>query len=599
MKTKRIWAIPFLALALLLCAFALADEGDTVYSRAISLPVDPDPSPGTLVLTYDPGKGSGTATDDPDGPYAKKSKVEIKAETEFGFTAPTDPEITYVFAGWSTNKSATKADGKYQAGRTVEITKNLTLYAIWVKDGKETPTSLIYHENTGKNRKTNPDDTGDWYADGETVTLKGASDFGWNPSKKTFLGWSTDPDAVKPRFEDGDKVVVTGKKNHLYAVWQSEGRHVSIRKYITNKKWDKNGDLILFKAGDTIKFNLEVTNTGDETISKVYVRELLKGAKIKGKTDSDGDYTIKNLDPQETVIVKATYTVKSSDETKSKVVNEAYAYALGGSEDYAWVRLPIRRRKAATAEPYVTPEPVQPAITVYADESLAVALTRVRSAYALAYPDYPVNLVFGDAASYAEQFARGVYGDVFVAEGDAQMDAMDIWEDTLGNPQRLDRILSSGRVEAMENRAVLAGRFGAQAKYAQLPALLSSGQARLGISTGNDPAGAFAAEILSQYGLDAAQLRQSGALVEYASGTDAAAALIAGGCDLAILPAAEAQAAGLTAADIADDTLCDPLAYPAAVLKISASPNASQQFVNFLRGTESRAILTELGYTVR
>jgi len=179
------------------------------------------------------------------------------------------------------------------------------------------------------------------------------------------------------------------------------------------------------------------------------------------------------------------------------------------------------------------------------------------------------------------------------------MDNMDIWEDTLGNPQRLDRIISSSRVEPMENRAVLAGRFGTQAKFQQLPSLMSAKQARLGISIGDDPASIFAKEILAQYGLDVEELKNNGTLVEYDSGVNVAAALIAGGCDLAILPAADAQAAGLTAADMADDTLCDPLAYPAAVLKASASPNASQQFVNFLRGTETRQILMELGYTVR
>ena len=73
-----------------------------------------------------------------------------------------------------------------------------------------------------------------------------------------------------------------------------------------------------------------------------------------------------------------------------------------------------------------------------------------------------------------------------------QMDNMDIWEDTLGNPQRLDRIISSSRVEPMENRAVLAGRFGTQAKFQQLPSLMSAKQARLGISIGDDPASIFA-----------------------------------------------------------------------------------------------------------
>ena len=596
---KRILPVLLSLLTVILCAAALADGGDTIYSRAISLPIPPvaAPSGGTLSITYVNSGGGQKETDNNAGSgYAKGAKVAVWSLPS-SFTKPTspDPTIEYAFAGWALTDGAS-ANGKYSPGRTVELSDSLTLYAVWTLKGRETPTSIIYHENTGKNRKK---DTGAIYMDGQTVTLEGNL---WTGNKKEFLGWSSDPDAVTAKYLAGEKVIVTGKKNHLYAVWRSSGKHVTLYKYITNKKWDKYGNLIRFKAGDTIKFNLVVCNTGDEIISRVYVRELLKGAKIKGRTDSDGDYVITNLYPQETVTVKATYTVRSSDETKEKVVNEAYAYALHGNEDYAWVRLPIRHRKATySSSTYVepTPEPQKPAITVYADESLAVAMNRVRSAYALAYPTYPVNLVFGDAASYAEQFARGVYGDVFIAEGDAQMDNMDIWEDTLGNPQRLDRIISSSRVEPMENRAVLAGRFGTQAKFQQLPSLMSAKQARLGISIGDDPASIFAKEILAQYGLDVEELKNNGTLVEYDSGVNVAAALIAGGCDLAILPAADAQAAGLTAADMADDTLCDPLAYPAAVLKASASPNASQQFVNFLRGTETRQILMELGYTVR
>ena len=592
--------LAFLALTLL-TPLALAAE-ETVYSRAIVLPVEPDETPeaGTLNVTYE-DPASGQTYVDPDGPYAKGAKIAVKTAGDAGFAAPApekpeDP--AKVFGGWATKKSAVKGESAYAPGRTVTMKADLTLYAVWVTEGKETPTQLIYHRNTGKEKKQT-----EAHMDGETVTLKDASDFGWSPSKKTFLGWSTDPDAVKPAFGAGDQVIVTGAKNHLYAVWQEEGKHVSVWKYITNKQWNKYGDLILFKAGDTIKFNIEVTNTGSVTLDKVIVYEAMKGVKIKKgsgyKIDGDGDAVIVNLDPQETVVVRASYTVRSSDLYKKELYNTAFAY-YGKGEVSDSVYLPLRYRKT-TPEPavYVTPAPVQPTLTVYADTSLAVALNRLRSAYAIQYPAYPVDIVYGDAEELAARFAAGAYGDVFIALGDEAMDAMDIQTDEEGNPGRLDRILSSTRTEIMANRAVLAGRFGTQAAFTQVPALLTAGQARLGISVGQDAAGMLAASVLSDLGADEDALRASGMLNEYASGEEATAALLSGGCDLAILPASDALAAGLTAADTAPDSLADPVAYPAAVLRTSAAPNAGLQFLTFLRSAEARRILTELGYIVR
>ena len=262
-----------LPVLLALTLFVTGALAETVYSRSIILPVDPDETPetGAYNITYNPGKGGGTETADPDGGYAKGAKVAVKSESDLSFTAPTDADGNpLVFSGWSTSATAKKANPAYAPGRTVKISKNLTLYAVWVASGKEKTTKLIYHRNTGSSKKVT-----EKYMDGETVTLTDAAALGWTPAKKTFLGWSMDSDAVKPAFEAGDKVVVTGSKNHLYAVWQSDGAHLAVNKYITNKKWDKNGELILFRAGDTINFNIEVTNTGSVTLGKVLVYDLL------------------------------------------------------------------------------------------------------------------------------------------------------------------------------------------------------------------------------------------------------------------------------------------------------------------------------------
>ena len=603
MKKSRRRLVLLLGLALLLAlaaaqALAAVQPGEpvTVYSRSITLPVEPDESPeaGTLYILYDPNGGSGPLS--MDGDYAKGAKIALLSANDLGFTPPTTPEgvKAKVFAGWSTKKNATKPEAAYAPGRTVTLKSSLTLYAVWVQEGKETPVSLIYHYNTGKGKKHTVN-----CMEGETVELLSLGGCGWSePSNKQFLGWSTSDDAASPKFYPGDSVIVTGSKNHLYAVWETNGTHIRINKYITNKKWDSDGELKRFKSGDTVRFNIEVSNTGTETIKKVIVYEALKGAKIKKgggyHVDSDGDAVIKDLAPQETVTVKATYVVKTADLYKHHLANTAYAY-YGKGEKSDSVRIPVRHLKSTAAE--TEPVPTTTTVTVYADRSLALPLNRIRSLYELANPSSLINIVYGDAALYTQQAASGMLGGgILITNGDEQMDSLDIQADPDANPQRQDRILSSTRVDIAENAAVLAGRVGTQVRLEQLPSMLTSNQVRIAVSTGADTAGGYAREVFEYLGLEESALRASGALIETTGGDAVLSSIITGAADLGITPSADAIGAGLAAAGTVSDAASDPLVYPAAILRGTAAQAAAQNFLSYLRTAEARRVFESLGY---
>lgn len=117
----------------------------------------------------------------------------------------------YSFVGWNSNKNATTAEYSPGTGITWKRTSNLTLYAIWSKSSYE----VSFNGNGASGSK-------------KTATLKyGANDTlpanTFERAGYTFMGWSEDPDAVKPKYTDGQTVNTlcdAGKTCELYAIWK-------------------------------------------------------------------------------------------------------------------------------------------------------------------------------------------------------------------------------------------------------------------------------------------------------------------------------------------------------------------------------------------
>ncbi|MCI5903508.1 MAG: hypothetical protein MRZ74_13455 [Blautia sp.] len=79
-----------------------------------------------------------------------------------------------------------------------------------------------------------------------------------------------------------------------------------------------------FKAGETAKFDITVTNTGNVTLTDIRVTEKLAGAKIvegDGYTVSDGTAVIDKLEVKSAVTVQAEYTVTQDDVDNGEIAN--------------------------------------------------------------------------------------------------------------------------------------------------------------------------------------------------------------------------------------------------------------------------------------
>lgn len=123
-------------------------------------------------------------------------------------TLPTATRTGYSLVGWNTSSTATTSN---VSSSTTLCNGNKTIYAIW----KEDTYNIAFHGNGSSGTMNN-------------VTLSCNKDNALPASTftrqgYTFLGWSTDPEAVTAKYKDRQSVsALAGKGNtiNLYAVWR-------------------------------------------------------------------------------------------------------------------------------------------------------------------------------------------------------------------------------------------------------------------------------------------------------------------------------------------------------------------------------------------
>ena len=116
-----------------------------------------------------------------------------------------------------------------------------------------------------------------------------------------------------------------------------EATDYTVTKTMTNVGTGENG---VFKAGDTAKFDITVKNNSKNyAVKNVVVEDVLSAGSgtvtiLPGKYTVDGTKaTIAELKAEETVTVKATYTVTQTDiDNQSKITNIATAAGTGSNE---------------------------------------------------------------------------------------------------------------------------------------------------------------------------------------------------------------------------------------------------------------------------
>ena len=169
-----------------------------LYARVISK--------GTFKVSYYANGGTGTVEDG--RAYAQGAKADVKAIT--GITAPTGKTFLY----WSIN--AEGSGKKYYPNNTIEIEKDITLYAIW---GDTTTTSLTYDGNGGATSDDKTEVVVFGLKNNQKVKAEGEI---FTRTGYKFIGWSTKSDATAAEYAASADVIVHADEteNVLYAVWE-------------------------------------------------------------------------------------------------------------------------------------------------------------------------------------------------------------------------------------------------------------------------------------------------------------------------------------------------------------------------------------------
>lgn len=132
-------------------------------------------------------------------------------DQNFTFSTNAYTKKGYSFVGWNTDKNATTAE--YSPGTTItwNHTDDMKLYAVWFKSSYE----VTFDGNGASAGKKTADLK---YGQDDKLPANTFERPGY-----TFIGWSEDSDAVRPKYTDGQTVHTlcdAGKTYELYAVWK-------------------------------------------------------------------------------------------------------------------------------------------------------------------------------------------------------------------------------------------------------------------------------------------------------------------------------------------------------------------------------------------
>lgn len=161
----------------------------------------------TITLTLHPNGGMiGNAYYVGNTMYAYNA-VSSRTFTISSFYNPT--RNGYEFIGW--NLSATATTATYQAGDSITISSDTTLYAVWAKESAVTTYTVSYNANGGSNAPASQIKT-----EGTDLTLSNSI-----PERTgyTFLGWGTSSISATVTYQPGD--TYSQEANIiLYAKWR-------------------------------------------------------------------------------------------------------------------------------------------------------------------------------------------------------------------------------------------------------------------------------------------------------------------------------------------------------------------------------------------
>ena len=245
-------------------------------------------------------------------------------------------------------------------------------------------------------------------------------------------------------------------------------------------------------------------------------------------------------------------------------------------------------------------KPEELELIVFAAASMTETLTAIKGLYEAANPGVTITYNFDSSGTLKTQIQEGADCDLFISAAPKQMNALDASKDADANPDGLDFVLQGSRVNLLENKVALVvpeGNPKGVASFDQLSELLKGGDLLMAMGNSDVPVGQYTQKILAYYGLSEEDLANAG-VISYGSNVKEVTTQVSeASVDCGVVYGTDAFSAGLEVVDTATAEMCGQVIYPAAVLNISAHPEAAQAFLDFLKSDEAMAVFEAVGFS--
>lgn len=244
----------------------------------------------------------------------------------------------------------------------------------------------------------------------------------------------------------------------------------------------------------------------------------------------------------------------------------------------------------------------QTTLTVFAAASMTETLTELGAAYEAEHSDIKLSFNFDSSGTLKTQIAEGAECDLFISAAQKQMNELDVTQDAEKNPEKLDYIDSSTRVDLLENKVALCvpeGNPKGINSYDDMVNALKSDSVLLAMGNADVPVGQYTQKIFDYFSLSEDELAKAGKLTYGSNVKEVTTQVVEAAVDCGIVYQTDAYSANLTIVDTATEEMCGQVIYPAAVLKDSKHADIAADFLNYLRSDKAGEVFSKVGFTPR
>ncbi len=239
-------------------------------------------------------------------------------------------------------------------------------------------------------------------------------------------------------------------------------------------------------------------------------------------------------------------------------------------------------------------------LIVFAAASMTETLTEIADLYKEVAPDVTLTFNFDSSGTLKTQIQEGADCDIFISAGQKQMNQLDKDASAEVNTEGLDFVDGATRIDLLENKVTLCTPEGNPAgieSFDDLADKLANDDILLAMGNSDVPVGQYTQKILAYYELDEEELAAAGKITYGTNVKEVTTQVTEASVDCGVVYCTDAFSAGLTPVDYATAEMCGQIIYPAAVLNVSASPDAAAAFLNYLTEADAMAVFENVGFS--